>query len=417
MQKYGGTSVGSVERLNAVANNIKRFAEEGHSLLVVVSAMGKQTDELVELAYQLSPSPSRREMDVLLSCGEQTSMALLSMALHHRHIAAHSYSGWQVPIHTDDFHTKARITHIETRRIKKDLANRYVVVVAGFQGVNDKQEVTTLGRGGSDTTAVALAVGFGADECQIYTDVDGIYTTDPRIESKARMLSKITVEEMIELAGLGSQVLQTRAVRLAGRHNIPLRVLSSFKNNGANDGTLIVKKGDETMEETVVAGIAHNRDEAKITITDVPDIPGIAAQILEKVGEEKIEVDMIVQNVSANKTTDFTFTVHRRDYKRAKQLIQELSPGLGNARVTGDDTIVKVSAVGLGMKSHSGVAARMFQALAKEGINIQIISTSEIRISIIIEERYMELAVRCLHKEFGLDKRPSQKRPSGAKSK
>ena len=417
VQKYGGTSIGSVERLNAVANNIKRFTEEGHSLLVVVSAMGKQTDELVELAYQLSPSPSRREMDVLLSCGEQTSMALLSMALHHRHIAAHSYSGWQVPIHTDDFHTKARITQIETRRIKKDLANRYVVVVAGFQGVNDKQEVTTLGRGGSDTTAVALAVRFGADECQIYTDVDGIYTTDPRIEPKARMLSKITLEEMVELAGLGSQVLQTRAVRLAGKHNVPLRVLSSFKNNGSNDGTLVVKKGDEEMEETVVSGIAHNRDEAKITITDVPDRPGIAAQILEKIGEDKIEVDMIVQNVSTNNTADFTFTVHRRDYKRAKQLIQELISELGTAKVNGDNTIVKVSVVGLGMRSHSGVAAKMFQALARENINIQIISTSEIRISIIIEERYLELAVRCLHKEFGLDKRPSQKRKSRAKAK
>ncbi len=417
VQKYGGTSIGSVERLNAVANNIKRFTEEGHSLLVVVSAMGKQTDELVELAYQLSPSPSRREMDVLLSCGEQTSMALLSMALHHRHIAAHSYSGWQVPIHTDDFHTKARITQIETRRIKKDIANRYVVVVAGFQGVNDKQEVTTLGRGGSDTTAVALAVRFGADECQIYTDVDGIYTTDPRIEPKARMLSKITLEEMVELAGLGSQVLQTRAVRLAGKHNVPLRVLSSFKNNGSNDGTLVVKKGDEKMEETVVSGIAHNRDEAKITITDVPDRPGIAAQILEKIGEDKIEVDMIVQNVSTNNTADFTFTVHRRDYKRAKQLIQELISELGTAKVNGDNTIVKVSVVGLGMRSHSGVAAKMFQALARENINIQIISTSEIRISIIIEERYLELAVRCLHKEFGLDKRPSQKRKSRAKAK
>ena len=417
VQKYGGTSIGSVERLNAVANNIKRFTEEGHSLLVVVSAMGKQTDELVELAYQLSPSPSRREMDVLLSCGEQTSMALLSMALHHRHIAAHSYSGWQVPIHTDDFHTKARITQIETRRIKKDIANRYVVVVAGFQGVNDKQEVTTLGRGGSDTTAVALAVRFGADECQIYTDVDGIYTTDPRIEPKARMLSKITLEEMVELAGLGSQVLQTRAVRLAGKHNVPLRVLSSFKNNGSNDGTLVVKKGDEEMEETVVSGIAHNRDEAKITITDVPDRPGIAAQILEKIGEDKIEVDMIVQNVSTNNTADFTFTVHRRDYKRAKQLIQELISELGTAKVNGDNTIVKVSVVGLGMRSHSGVAAKMFHALARENINIQIISTSEIRISIIIEERYLELAVRCLHKEFGLDKRPSQKRKSRAKAK
>ena len=410
VQKYGGTSLGSIERLNAVADNIKSFCEAGHDLLVVVSAMGHHTDKLHAMAYQLSPSPSRREMDMLLSCGEQTSMALLSMALHHRHIAAHSYCGWQVPIHTDDFHTRAHITHIGRARIRKDLDRGYVAIVAGFQGVAEGREVTTLGRGGSDTTAVALAAAFRADECQIYTDVDGIYTADPRVEPRACMLKRITIEEMLELAGLGSQVMQARAVSLAGRNTVPVRVLSSFKNKGADGGTLIVKRGDEKMEQTIVAGIAQNADEAKITVPAVPDRPGIAAQILKKIGDEKIEVDMIVQNVGAHGITDFTFTVHRRDYKRARQLVLELGDQLGIHKINGDDRIAKVSIVGLGMRSHSGVAARMFGALARENINIQIISTSEIRVSVIIEERYLELAVRCLHEEFGLHRSPARTR-------
>lgn len=408
VQKYGGTSVGSIERINAVADNIKKSVNEGHSLLVVVSAMGEQTDELADLAAQVSQYPSRREMDVLLACGEQQSMALLSMALHHRRLAAHSYAGWQLPIKTDGFHTKARITGIETTRIKKDLVEKYVVVVAGFQGVSEERNVTTLGRGGSDTSAVALAVALKADECHIYTDVDGIYTADPRVEPQAHLLRKITLEEMMELAGLGSQVLETRAVSLAARHNVPVRVVSSFKNNGPDDGTLIVRKGDETMEETVVSGIAHNKDEAKITILGVPDKPGIAARLLQKVSGEKIEVDMIVQNVGTKGTTDFTFTVHRRDYRKAHQLVSDLGTELGVEKITGDDRIAKVSIIGLGMRSHSGVAARMFSALAAEGINIQIISTSEIRVSVIVEERYIELAVRCLHNEFGLAKKTAR---------
>ena len=409
VQKYGGTSVGSIEKINAIADNIKRSADEGHDILVVVSAMGKETDKLTELAFHFGTYPSRREMDVLLACGEQKSAALLCMALHHRRLAAHSYAGWQVPIKTDDFHGKARITGINTVRIKKDLAHNYIVVVAGFQGVSDAQEITTLGRGGSDTTAVALAAALKADECQIWTDVDGIHTADPRLEPKARLLNIITTEEMMELAGLGSRVLDIRAVNLAARYEVPLRVLSSFKDNGPRGGTLIVKKGDRMMEETIVAGIAHNKDEAKITIIGVLDKPGIAAQLLHKIGEEKIEVDMIVQNVGVRGTTDFTFTVHRRDYRKARQLIMELQDDMGFEKISGDEYIAKVSVIGLGMRSHSGVAVRMFHALAAEGINIQVISTSEIRISVIVEEKYTDLAVRCLHDEFGLAKQVKKK--------
>ena len=408
VQKYGGTSVGSLERINAVADNIKKTVNDGHSLLIVVSAMGKETDELADLAQSLGVYPSKRETDVLLACGEQKSMALLSIALHHRRLAARSYTGWQVPIRTDSFHNRARIIGIDTKRIKKDIAENYIVVVAGFQGINTDQDITTLGRGGSDTTAVALAASLKAAECQIYTDVDGIYTADPRVEPRARLLDKITIEEMMELAGLGSRVLDIRAVNIAARHNTPLRVLSSFKDRSTQKGTLIVRKGDKTMEEVVVSGIAHNKDEAKITIVGVPDKPGIAAQVLSQIAEEKIEVDMIVQNVGTRKTTDFTFTVHRRDYRKARQLIMELQDEIGFDKITGDEKIAKVSIIGLGMRSHSGVAARMFSALAAERINIQIISTSEIRTSVIVEERYMELAVRCLHDEFDLAKSPKR---------
>ncbi len=405
VQKYGGTSVGSIERINKVADNIKRHTLQGDKVVVVVSAMSGRTDELLNLAAQISENPSRREMDALLSSGEQVTSALLSLALHHRNVAAHSYMGWQIPINTDSSHTAARILSINNKQLKKDLKQGYVPVIPGFQGVDANNNITTLGRGGSDTTAVAVAASIKADECQIYTDVDGIYTTDPRIEKQARLLEKVTLEEMLELARLGSKVLHSRSVGIAARHQVPLRVLSSFKDGAKQQGTLVVKRGDKEMEETIVAGIAHSSKEAKISIIGVPNTPGIAADILRPLSEENIEVDMIVQNAGAAGTTDFTFTVSRSDYKKSRKLMTKISEKLRAAKVIGDDTIAKVSVVGLGMKSHSGVATTMFEALAAAGINIQIISTSEIKISVIVEENYVELAVRCLHKAFNLHKK------------
>ena len=402
VQKYGGTSVGSIERINRVADNIKKHLEQGDQVAVVVSAMGGETDKLEDYAYSLAENPSRRELDVLLSSGEQVSASLLAIALHHRHIASHSYMGWQIPIKTDQYHTKARILSVGGKRIKEKLDSGYVTVITGFQGVAPDGEITTLGRGGSDTTAVAVAASIKAEECQIYTDVDGIYTADPRVEPRARLLEKITFEEMMELAGLGSKVLHSRSVNLAAGQGMPLRVLSSFKDGISQKGTLVVKKGDEEMEKTIVSGIAHNKNEAKITVSGVPDKPGMAAKILQAVSNENLEVDMIVQNISDKGNTDFTFTVHRSDYKKARQIVNALGKELGAGVIKGDTAIAKVSVVGLGMKNYSGVAAKMFTALANEGINIQIISTSEIKVSVTVEEKYLELAVRCLHKAFNL---------------
>ena len=410
VQKYGGTSVGSIERINKVADNIKSYKDNGTRIVVVVSAMGKRTDKLLGFASEISENPSRREIDVLLSSGEQVTCALLSMALHHRNVAAHSCMGWQIPISTDSSHNKARITKINTPYLKRHLDKNYVVIVPGFQGVSDECEITTLGRGGSDTTAVALAAALKADECQIYTDVDGIYTADPRIETQARLLERITMEEMLELAGLGSKVLHSRSVSLAANYKIPLRVLSSFKEGSKQQGTLVVnqeviKKGNKNMEQKVVAGIAHSKDEAKISVIGVADIPGVAAKVLTPLSEENIEVDMIVQNVGSNKSTDLTFTVSRSDYKHAKKIVTELAEKVGAEGVKGDTNVAKVSIVGLGMKSHAGVAAAMFQTLAKENINIQLISTSEIKVSVLLDQKYLELAVRALHQAFKLNRK------------
>lgn len=409
VQKYGGTSVASVERINKVADNIKAYLEKGYSLVVVVSAMGERTDKLINYAHKISENPSRREQDVLLSSGEQVTSSLLAMALHHRNVAAHSYMGWQLPIKTDHSHTNARVLEVNNRLIKKYLKQGYVIVVPGFQGINSNNDITTLGRGGSDTTAVALAASLKAQECQIYTDVDGIYTADPRIEQQARMMSKITLEEMLELAGVGSKVLHSRSVGLAASQKVPLRVLSGFKEGLKQQGTLVIQRGDKEMEQNIVSGIAHNRNEAKILIQGVPNTPGIAAKILEPLSEAGIEVDMIVQNAGVGRgkkaTTDFTFTVARADYKRSHKLMNELGKKMGAQQVKGDATIAKVSIVGWGMKSHAGVASTMFKTLAKEGINIQIISTSEIKVSVIVEEKYVELAVRSLHQAFNLHKK------------
>ncbi|MCK4840422.1 MAG: aspartate kinase [Methylococcales bacterium] len=398
--KFGGTSVGSVERIKAVAEKIKKTREQGHSLVVVVSAMSGETNRLTSLATQMQSQPNHREMDVLLSTGEQVTMSLLSMALHEIDCPACSYTGGQVKILTDSMHTKARIREIDDIKIRQDLDAGQVVVVAGFQGVDDKGNITTLGRGGSDTTAVALAAALKADECHIYTDVDGVYTTDPRIEPKARKLDKITFEEMLEMASLGSKVLQIRAVEFAGKYNVALRVLSSFKEGC---GTLITYEESE-MERALISGIAFNRDEAKLTITGVPDLPGVASKILCPVADKNIEIDMIIQNIADDATTDFTFTVHRNDYQRTKDILNTVCTELGAKQVTGDDNIVKVSIVGVGMRSHAGIASTMFKVLADEGINIRMISTSEIKISVVVDEKYLELAVRALHKAFELDK-------------
>jgi aspartate kinase len=397
--KFGGTSVGSVERIKAVAEKVKTSQDKGNQIVVVVSAMSGETNRLIGLAKEMQAHPTDRELDVLVSTGEQVTVALLSMALHHIGCDAVSYTGGQVKILTDSSHTKARILHIEDEKMRSDLKQGNVVVVAGFQGVDENGNITTLGRGGSDTTAVALAAALKADECHIYTDVDGVYTTDPRVEPKARRLDKITFEEMLEMASQGSKVLQIRSVEFAGKYNVPLRVLSSF-TEGA--GTLITYEETE-VESALISGIAFNRDEAKLTISGVPDRPGIASKILSPIADANIEVDMIIQNIAEDATTDFTFTVHRNDYPRAKAALEKTCAELGAKKVTGDDSLVKVSIVGVGMRSHAGIANTMFKALAAEGINIKMISTSEIKISVVVEEKYLELAVRSLHAAFKLD--------------
>ena len=403
VQKFGGTSVGSIERIEQVADKVARFRGDGHSVVVVVSAMSGETNRLIGLAHEIQERPTPREMDVLVSTGEQVTTALLSMALNKRGVKAKSYNGSQVRILTDDSHTKARIREIDDTRLHADLEQGYVIVVAGFQGVDENGNITTLGRGGSDTTAVALAAALKADECQIYTDVDGVYTTDPRVVDGARRLSRITFEEMLEMASMGSRVLQIRAVEFAGKYNVPLRVLHSFEEG---PGTLITLEDQSKMETPTIAGIAFNRDEAKLTILGVPDMPGVAYRILGPVGEANIEVDVIVQNVADDKTTDFTFTVGRGDLSRAEEVLNRVARELNATEVRSDNRIAKVSVVGVGMRSHAGVASQMFAALAEVGINIQMITTSEIKISVIIEEKFLELAVRALHSSFGLEKEP-----------
>ena len=403
VQKFGGTSVGDLERIGQVADKVAGFRAAGHDLVVVVSAMSGETNRLLAMAHEVQERPLPRELDVLLSTGEQVTTALLSMALNERGVKAKSYTGTQVRILTDDAHTKARIREIDDERLHRDLKDGYVIVVAGFQGVDENGNITTLGRGGSDTTAVALAAALKADECQIYTDVDGVYTTDPRVVDGARRLSKITFEEMLEMASMGSKVLQIRSVEFAGKYNVPLRVLHSFKDG---PGTLITMEDDSEMEAPTIAGIAFNRDEAKLTIEGVPDIPGVAYRILGPIGEANIEVDVIVQNVSHDKTADFTFTVGRNDLLRAEEVLNKVAKEIKAERVTSDNRIAKVSVVGVGMRSHAGVASQMFACLAELGINIQMITTSEIKISVIIEEKFLELAVRALHSSFGLEKEP-----------
>jgi aspartate kinase len=400
VQKFGGTSVGSVERICQVAEKIKGFRARGVDLVVVVSAMSGETNRLIELARQVQLDPDARELDVILSTGEQVTIGLLAMALKAIDVPAVSYTGAQVRIVTDSAHNKARIQHIDDVNIRGELAAGKVVIVAGFQGVDEQGNITTLGRGGSDTTGVALAAALKADECQIYTDVDGVYTTDPRVVKSARRLERITFEEMLEMASLGSKVLQIRAVEFAGKYNVPLRVLHSFKEG---PGTLITIEDDVSMEQPVISGIAFNRDEAKLTIRGVPDVPGVAFKILGPVSAANIEVDMIVQNVSRDNTTDFTFTVHRNDFRKAEEILRHVADTLGAREVAGDNRIAKVSIVGVGMRSHAGVASQMFEALSDDGINIQMISTSEIKISVVIDEKYLELAVRSLHTAFGLD--------------
>ncbi|BBP00621.1 aspartate kinase [Sulfuriferula nivalis] len=401
VQKYGGTSVGSVERIKQVAERVAKFKMLGHQVVVVLSAMSGETNRLIALAKAVQSEPDPRELDVLVATGEQVTIALLAMALKDLGLKAKSYTGTQVRILTDDAHTKARILDIDEANIRADLDAGKVVVVAGFQGADEKGNITTLGRGGSDTTGVALAAALKADECQIYTDVDGVYTTDPRVVPEARRLTSITFEEMLEMASLGSKVLQIRSVEFAGKYKVKLRVLSSFQEEG--EGTLITFEEENNMEQAIISGIAFNRDEAKITVLGVPDTPGIAYQILGPVADANIDVDMIIQNVGANKTTDFTFTVHRNDYNRTLQLLNSLQPTIGALEIVGDDKITKVSIVGVGMRSHVGIASTMFKTLAEEGINIQMISTSEIKISVVIDEKYLELAVRVLHKAFNLE--------------
>ena len=399
VQKFGGTSVGSVERIEAVAEKIISSRDRGDDVVVVVSAMSGETNRLTALAQEMMEQPTAREMDVLLSTGEQVTIALLSMALEKRGYGARSFTGGQVRILTDDAHTKARIREIDSTRIMAQLEQQNVVVVAGFQGVNEAGCITTLGRGGSDTTAVALAAALKADECQIYTDVKGVYTTDPRVVEEARLLKTVTFEEMLELASLGAKVLQIRSVEFAGKYKVPLRVLSSFEEG---EGTLISFEGDEAMEDPSIAGIAFERDEAKLTVTGVPDVPGIAYNVIGPVSEAGIEVDVIVQNAAADGTNDITFTVKRGESERAKSILDNIARSLKAREVDLDTKICKVSLVGVGMRSHAGIASKMFKALAQESINIQIITTSEIKISVVIEEKYLELAVRALHSAFEL---------------
>jgi aspartate kinase len=414
VHKYGGTSMGSPERIRNVARRVAKWARAGHRMVVVPSAMSGETNRLLELAKQVAPERTTtevmRELDMIAATGEQVSVGLLALALQAEGLQAVSYAGWQVPIATDVAYTKARIASIDDRRVRADLAEGKVVVITGFQGVDPQGNVTTLGRGGSDTSAVAVAAALKADECLIYTDVDGVYTTDPRIVAEARRLHSISFEEMLEMASLGSKVLQIRSVEFAGKYRVPLRVLSSFTpwdipiDEESKSGTLITFEEDETMEQAIVSGIAFSRDEAKISLMGVPDKPGVAFRILGPVAEANIDVDVIIQNVSHDGRTDFSFTVHRNDYARTLELLKtSVVPLTGAAAVTGDPKICKVSIVGIGMRSHVGVASRMFRALSEEGINIQMISTSEIKTSVVIDEKYMELAVRTLHKAFDLD--------------
>jgi aspartate kinase len=411
VEKYGGTSVGSVERINAVADRVATARQRGESLVVVVSAMAGETNRLLDLASQIDPDALAREMDVLVSTGEQVTIALLSMALHKRGIEARSYTGGQVRILTDSIHGKARIRDIDAARVRTDLELNRVVVVAGFQGVDDDGNITTLGRGGSDTTAVAMAAALEADECRIFTDVDGVYTADPRIVPEARRLDQITVEEMLELASQGAKVLQTRSVEFAGKYHVPLRVLSSFEDG---PGTLITHEVSD-MEQPLISGIAYNRDEAKVTIRGVPDQPGAASRIFGPISKAHLNIDMIIQNVAQDGTTDVTFTVNRDEYPQAMALLNKTAKELNARDVVGDDTLAKIAIVGVGMRSHSGVAAMMFEALAAEGINIELISTSEIKISVGVNDKYLELAVRALHKAFGLDGEGTEEQLAEAK--
>jgi aspartate kinase len=401
VQKYGGTSVGSVERIKAVARRVARWKALGHQIVVVPSAMAGETNRLIGLAREIQAAPEPRELDVVAATGEQVTIGLLSMALMDIGVKAKSYTGAQVRVVTDSAFTKARIVSIDEERLKADLAAGAVPVVAGFQGVDAGGNLTTLGRGGSDTSAVALAAALKADECQIYTDVDGVYTTDPRIVPEARRLKTITFEEMLEMASLGSKVLQIRSVEFAGKYKVRLRVLSSFEETG--DGTLITFEEDEKMEQAVISGIAFNRDEAKITVMGVPDRPGIAYAILGPIADANIDVDMIIQNASVDGITDFSFTVHRNDHARALEIARTVQQHIKAKGVVGDNKVCKVSMVGVGMRSHVGIASQMFRTLSEEGINIEMISTSEIKISVVVQEKYMELAVRVLHKAFGLD--------------
>ncbi|MGN0918739.1 MAG: aspartate kinase [Oxalobacter sp.] len=412
VHKYGGTSMGSIDRIKNVARRVAKWHDAGYQVVVVPSAMAGETNRLIGLAREIMPEPDQRELDMISSTGEQVSIGLLSLALQQQGKQAVSFTGWQVPVVTDTAHTKARIHSIDDRKIRENLDQGKVVIVAGFQGVNELNEITTLGRGGSDTSAVAIAAALKADECLIYTDVDGVYTTDPRVVSDARRLQKITFEEMLEMASLGSKVLQTRSVELAGSYHVPTRVLSSLTDPAmpleeeAKSGTLITFEEEHSdMESTVISGIAFSRDEAKITVLGVPDRPGIASHILGAIANANIEVDMIIQNQSVGGKTDFTFTVPRPDYNRAMDILNNQVKGeIDASDIIGDAKVSKVSAIGIGMRSHVGVASKMFSTLFSEGINILMISTSEIKISVIIDEKYMELAVRALHKAFGLEK-------------
>jgi len=406
VQKYGGTSVANVERIKAVADRVKKARDDGHDVVVVLSAMSGETNRMIALAKELNATPSPREMDVLLTTGEQTTIALLSMALHHLGVDAISMTGDQIRLKTDGSHSKARILDVETENLQAHIKAGRVVVVAGFQGRCENNNITTLGRGGSDTSAVAIAAALKADECQIYTDVDGVYTTDPRVEPNARRLDSITFEEMLEMASLGTKVLQIRSVEFAGKYNVPLRVLSSFKDGG---GTLISYE-ENKMESPVISGIAFNRDEARLTLSGVPDQPTVAAQILTPIGEANIDVDMIVQNTLGDGKTDFTFTVHRDDYVEAKALLETVCTELKADAVQGNNEIAKVSIVGVGMWNHPGIAKTMFETLGDEGINIHQITTSEIKISVLVDGKYMELAVRALHKAFGLETAPNKEK-------
>lgn len=423
VQKYGGTSMGSIDRIKNVAKRVKRWHDNGHQVVVVVSAMSGETNRLIDLARQISAQPDPREYDQMVSTGEQVSISLLAMAIKELGVGARSFTGRQVAIKTDNAHNKARIESIDDKNIREQLDAGNVVIVAGFQGIDEEGNATTLGRGGSDTTGVAIAAALGADECQIYTDVDGVYTTDPRVTSKAKKLEKITFEEMLEMASLGSKILQIRSVEFAGKYGVPLRVLSSFDENtdGSFDqefqdnvGTLITIDEGDNMEQAIISGIAFNRDEAKIVVRGVPDHPGIASAILSPIGRANIEIDMIVQNLSDNGTTDFTFTVNRSDLdKTLKVLHDEVKDEIGAKEILGNSEVVKVSLVGVGMRSHAGVASLMFQTLAENNINIQMISTSEIKVSVLIQDQHLEKAVKSLHTAFGLDREDGESKIAG----